>query len=254
MAEPPLARRPLLHVASALDLHAPESLSTAVAGDSPEGDLRRDPLAAGIAPRLFPAGPAPRTLPRERTRLRAVQGKPRRERAVLAEADHQRRAFPGRAGRDPDPEAQRSVAGGKARRAQEPARAVHRALPFARLPAQGRIRFRRAFVAAAEKTPAQELRWRDPERRHRLFQVSAKERVEDPLLIALVVVAVPPEPVAPLRRVKRLPRRGRRLRPPRAQQLPRPSQRVPRGVLLGMPDPDRQVVADPGADRDFWQR
>ncbi len=74
-----------------------------------------------------------------------------------------------------------------------------------------------------------------------------------------MIVAVPPEPVASLRRVKRpagasrgivgaltAGQQARRLHAPLGRRLPRPRQVLPPLVLLGVPDPDAVIGVDPG--------
>src|SRR5262249_54212097 len=91
-------------------------------------------------------------------------------------------------------------------------------------------------------------------------QVLAKQIVEQAVERAGVVVAVPPEPVRALGNVDLLPGLGecRRVMPARAllgeQELARDMQFVPAAVVLGMTDPDGEILADPAPGEEPLQR
>src|SRR5215216_2283110 len=95
------------------------------------------------------------------------------------------------------------------------------------------------------KAASQRSRRLNLEGRVHAAQVRAEEGVENLLVVALMVVAVPPEPVASLGRLERLPRARRRVASPCRQKRTRLAQGAPGRVLFRMSDPDGEVVADP---------
>ena len=88
----------------------------------------------------------------------------------------------------------------------------------------------------------------------------AKEMVEQAVLGARVIVAVPPEPVGALGDIDFFPGPGDAgpIVPAGAllarQELPGRVQGVPASVIFGMADPDREVVADPASREQPMQR
>ena len=108
--------------------------------------------------------------------------------------------------------------------------------------------------------PRQVRRRRRPQEGVDVLEVLAEQVVEQRVLGAGVVVAVPPEPVATFGDVQLLPgladlvrRRQGRLRV-FAQVLAGAVQRVPGGVVLFVADPDGEVVVDPAAGEQPRQR
>ena len=97
----------------------------------------------------------------------------------------------------------------------------------------------------------QTRRRRRPQPTIHILEPPPEQRVENHVAVRLKIRSIPPEPIAPLRRIQILPRRcdhfrrkvslGLRL----PEKIPRSLNPVPSKVFLGIPDPDVKVSADP---------
>ncbi len=113
---------------------------------------------------------------------------------------------------------------------------------------------------SAAQTPAHGGRRGQAEEVVRADHMRAEQGIELFLVRALVVIAVPPEPVARLGDQDFIPRlietrRRQAAAPDRfLEALAHATKLRPRAILLGVPHPDREVRSDPGSDRDVTQR
>ena len=112
------------------------------------------------------------------------------------------------------------------------------------------------FLSHAANRPIELRRIRRLQEDVDVLQVLAEQVIEQPVLCGRMIVAEPPEPVAPFGDVDFVPRAGEELGGQRVrrfglielrlfEELARLVEQIPRGVILGVTDPDAEVVVDP---------